>query len=103
MFLYKRLILSRCSIATYGQLSNFPNKKDSRRSLFWVLLEGVVEFYAPCVVRIFDRRAVDSICFACKVVVSVEFYVLLKSYACTCYPELHVCAVKQALPMAQLT
>lgn len=47
--------------------------------------------------RIFDRRAVDSICFACKVVVSVEFYVLLKSYACTCYPELHVCAVKPAV------
>ena len=58
-------------------------------------LESVVQFNAPCIRRIFCIIVI--ICFRAEVVVSVQFYILLYSNACTSCPELHTCAIVPAI------
>ena len=75
-------------------------KKELPKEFFLVSevrLECVVEFDAPGIVRIFA-----FISFGCEVVVSVEFDILLYSYACFSDPELHIGIVSIAQLIAHV-
>jgi hypothetical protein len=51
-----------------------------------IRLECVVQFNAPSVIGVFGAAG----SFSSEVVVSVQFNVLLESYACTSYPEMNI-------------